>query len=217
MFFDDSLKGLKKELKAVGADMSYVKNWQKTYDKVKKQSSIIKEQYIQAQKELQVVDTILKEMEQIFVSYKDESDLKNVQKSLSGFAKEMKQYQNHFNHEFLIGEEDKEFHLTYSTIVSLCEKNIKEKKESLIIQSEVENLLAITKEALEKKWPEYRAMAYFYLEHSDREIFELPHSEKIEMVEKIYKDEFYNPMGQVLEDALGAERTRNIMEIELWN
>jgi len=48
MFFDDSLKGLKKELKAADADLSFVKIWQKSYDKVKKQATIIGGQYAKA-------------------------------------------------------------------------------------------------------------------------------------------------------------------------
>ena len=34
LFGEDSLKGLKKELKSAGADMSFVKGWQKSFDKV---------------------------------------------------------------------------------------------------------------------------------------------------------------------------------------
>ena len=45
MFFDDSLKGLKKELKAAGADTAFVKSWQKSYDKVRKQSANLESQY----------------------------------------------------------------------------------------------------------------------------------------------------------------------------
>lgn len=216
MFFDDSLKGLKKELKTAGADMSFVKNWQKTYEKVKKQSPIIGGQYIQVKKELDAVYGILKEIEQLLISCKDSVDYRIMQKRLVDYAKEMKKYQNDFNYEFLISKEDKEFHLTYSTIISLCGENVKEKKDVLILQSEVENLIAMTKEAMEKKWPEFRAMAYFYLGHSDREIFDLPHQEKIEMVTKTYTTEFYNPMKQVIEAALGEEKANKVMEVELW-
>ena len=55
LFGEDSLKGLKKELKTAGADMSFVKSWQKSYDKVKKNSGQIEFQYMQAKKELQQV------------------------------------------------------------------------------------------------------------------------------------------------------------------
>lgn len=216
MFFDDSLKGLKKELKAAGADMSYVKDWQKSYDKVKKQSPVLEGQYIKAKTELEAVMDILKGMEQLLISCKDGMGLAELKKGLSNYVKDMKKYQNSFHCEFLIGKEDKDFHLTYSAIISLCEKDVKEKKELLILQSEVENLMAIAKEALEKNWPDFREMAYYYIGHTDREIFELPHQDKVQMVKKMYENEFYNPMKQVIGAALGEERANKVMEAELW-
>ncbi len=215
MFFDDSLKGLKKELKITGADMSFVKGWQKNYDKVKKQYPVIESQYIKAKSDLELVMECLKGMEQLLISVKDAPDGVFKEK-LSYYAKSLKKHQNAFNQEFLIGKEDQEFHLMLATILSLCGKDMKEKRERLILQSEVENLMAITKEALEKKWPDFREMAYFYLEHTDRELFELPHMDKIQFVKKRYQDEFYNPMKQVIEAALGADRAKNVMEVELW-
>lgn len=215
MFFDDSLKGLKKELKNAGADLSFVKNWQKNYDKVKKQYPVMENQYVKAKADLNAVMEHLKGLEQLLIDAKVISDV-NFKKQLSQYAKELKKYQNGFKQEFLIGEEDQEFHLTFSTILSLCGKEMKEQKERLILQSEVENLMAITKEALEKVWPEFREMAYFYLEHSDRELLELPHGEKVLFVKKLYKDEFYAPMKQILEASLGAQRAIKIMEEELW-
>lgn len=217
MFFDDSLKGVKKELKAAGVDISFVKNWQKTYDKVRKQRPALEGQYIQVKKELQMVYTTLKDMEKLFVSCEVGTDFADVQKKLGGFIKELKKYQKSFVLEFLIGKEDREFHLTYSAIIALGEKKIQEKSDTLIIQSEVENLMAITKEALDKEWPDFRAMTYFYLEYSDKELLELPHREKVEKVVRIYEREFYNPMLQIVENALGEERARKIMEDELWN
>lgn len=215
MFFDDSLKGLKKELKNAGADLSFVKSWQKNYDKVKKQYPVMENQYVKAKADLNAVMEHLKGLEQLLIDAKVISDV-NFKKQLSQYAKELKKYQNGFKQEFLIGEEDQEFHLTFSTILSLCGKEMKEQKERLILQSEVENLMAITKEALEKVWPEFREMAYFYLEHSDRELLELPHGEKVLFVKKLYKDEFYAPMKQILEASLGAQRAIKIMEEELW-
>lgn len=215
MFFDDSLKGLKKELKTAGVDMSFVKGWQKSYDKVKKQCPAIEGQYIKAKADLQHVMECLKGMEQLLISAKDISD-KVFKEKLNHYAKELKKYQGGFNQEFLIGKEDQEFHLTFSTILSLCGKTLKESKERLILQSEVENLMAITKEALDKSWPEFRELAYYYLEHTDRELLELPHMDKVQFVKKLYQNEFYNPMKQVIEASLGLERAEKIMEVELW-
>ena len=205
--FDDSLKGLKKELKAAGVDLAFVKQWQKSYDKVRKQSAVLKTQYTQSKTDLETVYQSLKAMEQKLIA--GDSDL-------SVEVKGLKQYKSSFNQEFLIGKEDKEFHLTFSTILSLGEKKSSAQKDMLILQSEIENLLAVTKEALEKEWPEFRAMAYFYIERTDKEILDMPHVEKVAYVQSIYEDEFLKPMTQVLQSAFGDERVKNIMEVELW-
>ena len=163
-----------------------------------------------------VQDVIEKALEELLISAKDSSMESVVKEKLVHFAKEFRKYQTAFNQEFLIGKEDKEFHLTYAAILSLCENGIKEKSERLILQSEVENLMAITKEALEKEWPEFREMAYFYLTHGDKELLELPNAEKVLFVRTLYKDEFYNPMKQIVENALGTQRAQQIMEVEIW-
>lgn len=205
--FEDSLKQLKKELKSAGVDVSFVKEWQKSYDKVRKQSAILKAQYTQAKLDLEMVYQSLKTMEKKLIA--GDADM-------TSSVKGLKQYKTSFNQEFLIGKEDKEFHLTFQTILSLGEKKISGQRDMLILQSEVENLLAVTKEALEKEWPEFRAMAYFYIERTDRDIIDMPHNEKVSYVQRIYADEFVKPMTQVLESAFGEERAKNVMEVELW-
>ena len=67
MFFDDSLKGLKKELKAAGADVSFVKGWQKNYDKLKKQYPVLESQYIKAKTDLEAVMLCLNKLEQLLI------------------------------------------------------------------------------------------------------------------------------------------------------
>lgn len=207
LFGEDSLKGLKKELKTTGADMSFVKGWQKVYDKVKKNSGQIEAQYTLAKQELEQVHAILKKTEAILIAREGK---------LSECERDLKKYQGHFNHEFLIGKEDKEFHLTYQTIVNLCGNGHKTQKDVLIMQSEVENILAVTEEALAKDWPDFRAMAYFYLNRTDKEIFDLPHSDKVAEVNRIYEEEFLVPMREVLCKSLGEERARQILEVEIW-
>ncbi len=217
MFFDDSLKELKKELKAVGADMSYVRQWQKTFDKVKKQSELLQEQYAQVKSNLESVYTTLKDLEQLLITSKVLEPGTNLKPQVVGHAKELKKYQNAFNHEFLISKEDSDFQSTYVSILSLANKELKEKKGVLILQSEVENLLALTKEALEKEWPSFRAMAYFYLNHDDKEIFDLPHMEKVEKVKTIYEKEFFKPMYEELIKYMDDTRATQILEVEVWN
>ena len=84
------------------------------------------------------------------------------------------------------------------------------------MQSEVENILAVTEETLEKNWPDFRAMAYFYLDRTDRAIYDLPHADKVAEVNRIYEVEFLAPMKALLEKYLGEERAKQILEVELW-
>ena len=216
LFGEDSLKGLKKELKSTDADMSLVKKWQKTYDKVKKSSGLIEAQYVQAKTELEQVRTILKKMEQASIMMKGDLQNPSYKALISECARDLKKYQGHFNQEFLIGKEDKEFHLTYQTLLSLCTKGFQGTKDVIILQSEVENILSVTDEALAKEWPDMRAMAYFYLDRSDKEIYDLPHSDKVTEVAHIYEAEFLSPIREVLVKKLGEERARQILEVELW-
>lgn len=208
LFGEDSLKGLKKELKPAGADMVFVKSWQKVFDKVKKNSRQIEAQYTQAKQELEQVHTILKQTEAILIARAGK---------LSECEKELKKYQGHFNQEFLIGKEDKEFHLTYQTILNLAANGRKTQKDVLIMQSEVENILAVTEEALEKEWPDFRAMAYFYLNRTDKDILDLPHADKVAEVNRIYEVEFLAPMRDVLTTCFDEKRAKQILEVDVWN
>lgn len=210
--FDDSLKELKKELKSAGADMSAVKEWQKSFDKVRKQTPLLEQQYVKAKQDLLTVNELLEQMERVLI----ESRGGNVE--LSKYAAEFKKYQDSFNHEFLIGKADAEFHLTYKSILTLSGKKLTEEKDALILQSEVENLLAVTKEALEKEWPEFRAMAYFYLTRTDKEIYDLPHQEKVEKVTRIYQNEFFKPIKKVLRacNYYTDDKINHILEEEIW-
>ena len=216
LFGEDSLKGLKKELKAAGAEMSFVKSWQKTFDKVKKSTGQLEAQYTQAKKELEQVHTVLKTMEKHLIAMKEDMTNVTYKNALNDCARELKKYQGHFNQEFLIGKEDKEFHLTYQTLLSLCGKGFQGQKDVLIMQSEVENILAVTEEALAKEWPSFRALAYFYLSRTDKDILDLPHSDKVVEVTRIYDAEFMEPMRAVLVKSFNENRAEQILEAEIW-
>ena len=209
--FDDSLKFLKKELKDAGVDVSFLRQWQKAYDRVKQQAPVLKTQYLTAKQDLERVQRLLQDMEKRLIYGATEKE------AMMAFSKEMKKYQGRFNQEFLIGKADVDFHSTHTSIVKQCEKDMMVKGNALILQSEIENLLAVTKEALEKTWPDFRAMAFFYLEREDKDISELPHQDKVSKVQKIYEEEFLSPFLEAVQGKLDAERITKIMEEELWN
>ncbi len=207
--FDDSLKDLKKELKDAGVDMGVVRDWQKYYDKVRKQAPLMEQQYQMVKTELKMVLSTLREMEQALIAGRDDAQLQE-------YAKELKKYQGHFNQEFLISKADSDFYSTYESVLKLCDKKLRGSSDTLILQSEIENLIALAAEALEKEWPDFRAMAFYYIERSDKELFNLPHSEKVEKVCRIYENEFIKPLRDAMSGRLSEKRINQIMEVELW-
>ena len=134
--FDDSLKSLKRDLKDSGVDIGFIRQWQKNYDKVRQQTPILENQYKIAKQELEAVLSILKDMEQQLIRGSVNKE------SLAVFLKEMKKFQGHFSQEFLIGKEDTDFQTTYVSILKLCDKDVNVKGNALILQSEIENLMA---------------------------------------------------------------------------
>ena len=209
--FDDSLKSLKRDLKDSGVDMSFIRQWQKNYDKVRAQAPVLEGQYKTAKQELQTVLALLMDMEQQLISGIVGKE------SLSVFSREMKKYQGHFDQEFLIGREDTDFQSTYVSIIKLCEKDMGVKGNELILHSEIENIMAVTREALEKEWPDFRALAFFYIDRTDKELSELPHSDKLVKLMKIYEEDFIQPFREALVGRINAMRVKEIMEEELWN
>lgn len=217
LVFEDSLKAWKKDLKTSGADMSLVKEWQKSFHKVKRYAPQLENQYIEVKKDLEIIAVLLEQTEQLLIASKTEGvsiTEAQIEKRIKAISERLKKYQNVFCHEFFISKHDVEFHLTYETIVKLCQK---QDRDTLILQSEVENLIALSKEALEKEWPAFRAMAFYYTKRSDAEIFDLPHSDKVAKVNRVYENEFLKPMRQILEPCYGKEKTKYILEVDLWN
>ena len=230
--FSDSLKIWKKDLKASGADMSVVKNWQKVFDRVKRETPQTQMQYIDIKKKLEFVYTLLRNTEMALIEYKRSSlPDRFLKRKLLQFYTGLKKYQGAFQHEFLISEEDTEFQLTYQILLEICEGEefcfIFEDTDTLqieqeistsllIIQSEIENLMAITLEALEKESPQFRALTFYYFERDDTELVNLPHLDKIDMVNHIYEEEFLKPMRQIMTNCYGEEKANRILEVDVW-
>ena len=110
----------------------------------------------------------------------------------------MKKRKNTYIHEFLVSKEDKDFHLTYETMIKLIDQFDGSGDHAIILQSETENLLAMIKEDLEKEIPDMLALTYFYIVGSDRELVDLPPKERLEKIKRVYEMEFIRPMERQL-------------------
>lgn len=242
MFFGfwDALKPLRKELKVAGADMSQVKQWQKMYEKVKKQIPQIENHYWKVKSALEELKDILEKMENDLVYGKEQSNfawrnaIQVLDKKLKSYGKCLKNYENSFDHDFLIGKADTEFHLTYATLLKLCMEELTQEMEVILLQSEVENLMALVNEALEKPCPNFKALTFFLVEHSEKELEEFPHLEKLNTISVLYDVEFLSPMRSILLKAFSntnskmsilsekshlepEERAAYLLEDKIWN
>lgn len=185
---DDFEKRIKNAMQILGADMFITRVWLKKYEKTKKQYTSIASKYILVREEIKELIRNLEAMEQMVIGYAEFS--RESKGKFLDYVKEMKRAQSSFNHEFLISKEDKEFHLTYDTILRLAPKYAQSHQDGIILQSEIENLLAISREVMERKVPNLFALSFFYIGRSDKELVEMPYSAKIQKVEQIYEKEF---------------------------
>lgn len=205
--FDSQGKELKTAMQIAGGDTVLVKEWLKTAEKTKKQYENVKEAYDKARASLLRVTEILGALEKFLVSDQVTETYEN---EFSLFLKELKRLRGSVDHEFLISAQDREFHLTYDTILKLGPDFLGERADGIILQSEIENLISLSKEAIEKEKPDLLMLSYFYLKRSDKEICELPHGERIAKLQRVFSSEFLGNMTkEVVKCIEYAEMNRN--------
>lgn len=205
---DEKLEEIKEALAATGADMTVFRNWQKLYEKLNRQWHSAQTQYENARVSTEWVDTEVRRMEGMLTG-----EIPFDAKVFAQIVREMKRRQNSFDHEFLISSKDHEFHSTYDTIVRLGVKACEEPAQKLILQSEIENLLALLKEALTRERPSAWKLGFFMINHTINELTELPPAERLVCVERIYETEFVKPIITLVIDTIGiADEQRQLYE-----
>lgn len=201
---DEALDRIKAALAATDADMSAFKSWQKKYDKLNRQWQSVQTQYENCRVATEWVNDGARQMERMITGEKAYD-----KKEFAQIIKEMKRRQNGFDHEFLISREDREFHSTYDTIVRLGAKAYEEADQKLILQSEIENLLALLAEALEKEKPSAWKLGFYLMDHSMDDLSDLPASEKLAYVDRTYEEHFLKPIVSLVSCAItAADRKR---------
>lgn len=183
---EEDEKKFKEAMDAAGADMANVKAWLKIYSKTKKNALNTAGRYYSVKEKLQNLMQLLRHLEQILVENKSSVVDRT---RINSFSKEFKKLQGCFNDEFLISREDKDFQTTLESVIKLT-AGYREGDDCLILQSEVENLIYLTNEGLEREKPDMFALAYFYLERSNKDLEDLTFSQKIAKVNDIFQKEF---------------------------
>ena len=190
--------------------MEVVKNWQRQLERMQKQYPVQCQQFDNARKSLLEVEAYAKNIEALLV--RRDAWTPDKKRELFSIQKELKKRKNTYIHEFLVSKEDKDFHLTYETIVKLIDQFDGSGDHAIILQSETENLLAMIKEDLEKETPDMLALTYFYIVGSDRELVDLPPKERLEKIKRVYEMEFIRPMERQL--AIAKDMTEE--QLHAW-
>ena len=154
---NDFVENVKSALAAVDCDMGAFRSWQKMYDKLKKKKSEQEDRYRRCREQTKRVQEDAQLMEHMLTTAQSVDG-----KEFGRLLKDLRQMQNSFDHEFLVSKEDQEFHSTYDTILRLGTKALNAPDQKLLLQSEIENLLALLKENLEKEEPEIAALTFYY-------------------------------------------------------
>lgn len=194
---NDFVENVKSALAAVDCDMGAFRSWQKMYDKLKKKKSEQEDRYRRCREQTKRVQEDAQLMEHMLTTAQSVDG-----KEFGRLLKDLRQMQNSFDHEFLVSKEDQEFHSTYDTILRLGTKALNAPDQKLLLQSEIENLLALLKENLEKEEPEIAALTFYYQFGSDQELAQLPPAEKLSKITYLYECEFRRPILQLLENGI---------------
>lgn len=188
MGLDQEEKDLKNAMQVAGANMSEVKEWLKVYEKTRKASLTVAGQYYDVRNCLMKLLEDSMQMESILrtgigISGQQEQQFREI-------LKNMRKQRGMFDSEFLISKADKDFHTTFDAVVMLGTKFVEEQQNGILLQSEIENLIALIQEGLEREKPDLFALSYFYLKRSNKELENLTFPEKVTKVMRVYQTEF---------------------------
>ena len=194
---NDTEKKFKTAMDTAGADMAVVNSWLKLYVKTKKNSSGVAKRYYGVKTGLSSLLSDLKELEQQVIGYCELTGTDR--KHFGELIKACKAKSGIFDDEFLISKVDTDFHTTLDSVVKQGERYLSSFDNGIILQSEIENLIHLTNEGLERKKPDLFALSYFYLGHSNKELAELNFTQKTKRVHEIYYEEFWKDILKQLE------------------
>lgn len=188
MGLDQEEKDFKNAMQMAGANMTEVKEWLKVYEKTRKASLTVAGQYYDVRNSLM---KLLEDCMQMEAILRTGTELSGQQgQKFREILKIMRKQRGMFDSEFLISKADKDFHTTFDAVIMLGNQFVEEQQNGILLQSEIENLIALIQEGLEREKPDLFALSYFYLKRSNKELENLAFPEKVTKVMRVYQTEF---------------------------
>lgn len=195
--FNEPLKPLRQELKSAGVDTAVLRDWLKTYEKVNNNYSRVEKLYTLEREKLLQLQQILSDLEKCFTTGED------ARAGVGPLMIQLKNLKAFVGHDFLIDKGNTEFELTFSRLQKQSNSlQNYTSQDMLFLQSEVENLIDMVREALEKDMPDLHALTFFELTQKTSTLSDLPHQEKVRKIRRIYEREFIKPMAELLSMAM---------------
>jgi hypothetical protein len=204
---EEEIKQLKRRLQSAGCDADSVRKWAKQLQTVKKQLPGTWGQYQICHANLRTLEAYMKKLQGMLSGRRtwDRETLKTIQT----MYRDLKKRSTSCDNEFVVSREDHEFHLVYDTICRLMDRFNGADDGRILLLSEVENILAMIRERLDREMPGAAELAYFYLNHKDEELVELPPERRLEKINTVYEEELLKPIER--QTAAGA-MTREELE-----
>ena len=191
---EEILKKIKNIMQKAGCDMSAVRNLRKSLEKAQKQLPGMSAKYKAAKEAATQVEALAKRLEELLLC-PDGHD-KVWSRQVLDIGRTLKKIRGSFAHEFVISGVDKEFYLTYDSLIALIGAVTTNTPDFLIMRSETENLLDLLKETQQRPQPPLLELSYFYLAHTDAELVGLSVAEQIQLLKSNMREQFVMPMGQ---------------------
>jgi len=201
---DTNEKELKELLAQMGCEASVFKNFKNKYEKIEKRYDSIVSGYQNAKESGERLKELLLNVETYFTEHK--------KVDLVDAAKVLKKLKGAYIHVFLVSNQNREFESTYETSQAKLPGLEKHMEDHILMQSEVENLLAMITEDLEHQEPNLKAYAYFLLDHKDSELEELSPSKRCELVDDIYQSEVVTPVRAAVKQQEGKSGDALLLE-----
>lgn len=207
------LKRLTKGLKKAGADRNQVRSWLKDAKQLTKKKPKYAQEYVEALGAQRRVERSAKDLEKVLILAGEEK-LDATQKTRwENAVADLVACNREWIHPFLVAEDDREYQMVYEAVLRMGITAQSEKKERVLLQSEVENLLAMTGEILEHKMPDITAYCYFCMKHENKELLDLSPAERRKKITSIFETEYITEIQTMINQVLSGEQRQEALAL----